>query len=36
LASHNKLLATIVTAMGFPTEDHGGVAGREGVLPELA
>jgi hypothetical protein len=32
---HNKLLATIVTAMGFPTQDYGGVAGREGVLSEL-
>jgi hypothetical protein len=32
---HNKLLATIVTAMGFPTDNYGGVAGREGVLPEL-
>lgn len=32
---HNKLLATIVTAMGFPTESYGGVAGREGVLSEL-
>lgn len=32
---HNKLLATIVTAMGFPTDNYGGVAGREGVLSEL-
>jgi hypothetical protein len=33
---HNKLLATIVTAMGFPTQDYGGVPGREGILPELS
>jgi hypothetical protein len=32
---HNKLLATIVSSMGFPTENYGGVAGREGTLPEL-
>jgi hypothetical protein len=32
---HNKLLATIVTAMGFPTDNYGNVPGREGVLSEL-
>jgi hypothetical protein len=33
---HNKLLATIVTAMGYPVQSYGGVAGREGILPELS
>jgi hypothetical protein len=33
---HNKLLATIVTAMGFPVDSYGGVPGREGILPELS
>lgn len=33
---HNKLLATIVTAMGYPVDSYGGVAGREGILPELS
>ena len=33
---HNKLLATVVTAMGYPVDSYGGVAGREGILPELS
>jgi hypothetical protein len=33
---HNKLLATIVTAMGYPVDSYGGVPGREGILPELS
>jgi hypothetical protein len=34
-APHNKLLATLVTAMGFPVQGFG-AAGKEGTLPELS
>lgn len=34
-APHNKLLASIVTGMGFPVASYG-AAGKEGTLPELS